>query len=120
MAFSDPQTVTINAIAKTLARTGSGLDTGVFTKDDGEVKLSVSHAYGKRSRRTIRIDHKKTAADVMDSSLNVPYAMSCYLVVDVPVAGYTIAEQKQVIDGFAAYLTASSGAKITQLLGGEA
>lgn len=119
MAFADPQTITINAVAKTLPRTGSGLDNGVFTHSTGEVKESISHAYGKRARRTLRIDHKKLAADVMDSSLNVPYTMSCYIVVDVPLAGYTIAEQQQVVDGFTAYLTASSSAKVTQLLGGE-
>jgi hypothetical protein len=30
-----------------------------------------------------------------------------------------VAEQKQIVDGLTAYLTASSGARVTQLLGGE-
>jgi hypothetical protein len=33
--------------------------------------------------------------------------------------GYTVAEQKAVIDGFLANLQATSGANITKLLGGE-
>jgi hypothetical protein len=45
--------------------------------------------------------------------------MSAYLVIDVPPVGYTVAEAQAVVDGFLAYLTASSGAKVTQLLGGE-
>jgi hypothetical protein len=45
--------------------------------------------------------------------------MSVYVVVDVPPQGYTITEQKYVVDALVAYLTASSGAKVTQLLGGE-
>jgi hypothetical protein len=45
--------------------------------------------------------------------------MACYVVVDVPKVGYTITEQKQLVDALAAYLTASSGAAITRLLGGE-
>jgi hypothetical protein len=45
--------------------------------------------------------------------------MSAYLVVDVPSTGYSVAEQKQIVDALTAYLTASSGAKVTQLLGGE-
>jgi hypothetical protein len=45
--------------------------------------------------------------------------MSAYVVIDVPTTGYTIAEQKQIVDALTAYLTASSGAKVTQLLGGE-
>jgi len=45
--------------------------------------------------------------------------MSSYLVVDTPVNGYTVAEAKAVVDALVAYLTASSGAKVAQLLGGE-
>jgi hypothetical protein len=119
MAFADPQSVTINAVANTLPRTSNGVNTGAFTKDDGNVKLSVAHSYGKRNRRTLRIDHSKIAADPLISAVSIRYSMSAYIVVDVPITGYTVAEAKQVIDGFLAYLTASSGARITQLLGGE-
>lgn len=119
MAFSDPQSVTINAVANTLPRTSSGTNNGVFTKDDGNVKLTVSNAYGKRTRRTIRLDHRKIAPDPLISAQNIEFSMSAYLVVDVPVTGYTIAEQKQIVDALTAYLTASSGARVTQLLGGE-
>lgn len=119
MAFADPQSVTINAIAKSLPRTSSGPDSGVFTKDDGEVKLSISHSYNKRNRRTLRLDHQKIATDTLDPTINTLYSMSCYIVVDVPKVGYTVTEQKQIVDALTAYLTASSGARVTQLLGGE-
>jgi hypothetical protein len=118
VAFSDPQTVTINAIDQTMPRTGSGQNSGTFTTNDGTVKLTVSHAYGKRNRRTIRIDHSKIAADPLLSE-NMEFSMSTYLVVDVPTRGYTVTEAKQVVDGLLAYLSASSGANITKLLGGE-
>lgn len=119
MAFADPQSVTINAIANTLPRISSTANAGVFQKDDGAVKLSVSHAYNKRTRRTIRLDHKKIAADPLQPSTNTTFSMSTYIVIDVPEVGYTVAEQKQIVDGLTAYLTASSGARVTQLLGGE-
>lgn len=119
MAFADPQSVTINAVANTLPRTGSGVASGTFAKDDGNVKLSVSHTYGKRTRRTIRLDHAKVAADPLVSAQNIRYSMSCYLVCDIPITGYTVAEAKQIVDGLTTYLTASSGARVTQLLGGE-
>jgi len=45
--------------------------------------------------------------------------MTFYVVADVPPVGYSVAEQKQVIDGFIAQLNASSGALITKFLGGE-
>jgi DNA-binding winged helix-turn-helix (wHTH) protein len=45
--------------------------------------------------------------------------MSVSVIVNVPKQGYSVTEQKQVVDALVAYLTASSGAKVTQLLGGE-
>lgn len=118
MAFADPQSITINAIANSLPRVSSGVNQGSFSKDDGTVKLAVSHTYGNRTRRVVRIDHSKIAADPLTSA-NSKFSMSTYLVVDIPTVGYTVAEAKQVIDGLTAYLTASTGARVTQLLGGE-
>jgi hypothetical protein len=53
------------------------------------------------------------------ASVNVRLSSSVYLVVDTPETGYTVAEAKQIADGLIAYLSASSGARLTQLLGGE-
>lgn len=119
MAYADPQSVTISAVANSLPRTSSGINSGIFTKDDGNVKLSVSHQYAKRTRRTLRLDYSKIAADPLVSAQNIKYSMSAYLVVDVPITGFTVAEAKAIVDGLTLYLTASSGARVTQLLGGE-
>lgn len=119
MSFADPQSVTINAVANSLPRTSSGANSGVFTKDDGNVKLTVSHQYGKRTRRSIRLDHRKVAPDPLISAQNVSRSFSIYMVTDAPLDGYTVAEQKQIVDALTGYLTASSGARVTQLLGGE-
>lgn len=119
MAFADPQSVTINAVANTLPRISSGVDSGVFQKDDATIKLGVSHTYGKRVRRVIRLDHSKIAVDPLVPTNYAPYSMSTYIVVDVPLVGYSVTEQKQVVDGLTLYCTASTGARITQLLGGE-
>lgn len=119
MALSDPQSVTINAVAISLPRTSSSVDAGSFTSNDGTVKETISHQYGKRTRHLFRIDHSKIAPDPLISAQNIKYGMSFYVVADVPVTGYTVAEAKQVIDGFIAQLNASSGALITKLLGGE-
>jgi len=118
MAFADPQSVTIGSTANALPRTSSGTDAGAFTSADGTVGLVVSHAYGKRTRRTARVNFSKVAPDPF-TGVNTQFSMSAYVVIDVPVNGFTIAEQKQVVDGLTAYLSASSGARVTQLLGGE-
>lgn len=117
--FSDPQTITINAVPYTLPRVSSDINAGTFRTADGAIVETISHAYGKRWRRTARIVHSKYAADPLFPANNAPYSMTFYLVVDVPRVGYTVAEQKLVIDGFLANLQASSGANITKLLGGE-
>lgn len=115
MSFADPQTV----LATSLPRTGSGVSSGSFSDSAGTYKLDVSHQYGRRNRRTIRLTHRKVAADPLIAAQNLEYSMSCYVVVDVPPVGYTVAEAKVIVDGLVAYLTASTGARVTQLLGGE-
>lgn len=117
--FADPQTVTVNAVPHTLARVGSGLDTGVFKENTGEYALHYQHTYNRRVRRLVRLAHSKLDADLLDPTINVPYAMSTHLVVDLPTQGYDILTTKTIVDGFLAYLTASSGAAVTKLLGGE-
>jgi hypothetical protein len=119
MAFADPQSVTINAVAQTLPRVENLGARSIYRKDDGTVSLTVSHQkVAGRSRRMIRLDHSKIATDVFTSD-NLRYNTSVWLVADVPDQGYTIAEQKQIVDALTAYLTASTGARVTQLLGGE-
>lgn len=118
--FADPQSVTVNAVAQTLPRIGQGLSSGIFQKDDGGYKLTVSHTViGGRNRRVIRLDGYKIATDPLVPATNAPYRMGAWLVVDVPKVGYTITEQGYVVNGLLAYLSASSYAKVTQLLGGE-
>jgi hypothetical protein len=119
MSFADPQSVTINAVPISLPRVSSGVSSGSFSASDGNTKLLVSHAYGKRVRRTVRLDIRKIAADPYLTSTNVPYTMSAFLVVDHPLAGFTNTELKYQVDGLTGYLTGTSGARVTQLLGGE-
>ncbi|DAD51789.1 TPA_asm: coat protein [ssRNA phage Gephyllon.3_10] len=115
MSFADPQTLN----SQTLARTGQGLTSGTFSSADGVHTETISHMYGKRSRRQLRYTHKKIVADPLVSGVNIPVSMSVYLVVDSPQQGYTVAEQKALCDAFVAYLAASTGARVGQLLGGE-
>ena len=117
--FADPQSVTINAVANSLPRTSSGTNSGVFTKDDGLVKLSISHTQGKRNRHLVKLDHAKIAADPLLAGVNVKASMTVHLVVDAPETGYTIAEIKQIVDALTGFATASSGANVTKIIGGE-
>jgi len=117
--IADPQTVTINAVPIVLNKTTSAANLGEFSNADRTTKLVVSHSYGKRIRRMFRIDHSKLVADPLYPAQNIRSGMSFYIVADVPDIGYTVVEQKQVVDGFITALNASSGALLTEFLGGE-
>lgn len=119
MAFADPQSITISGVANSLPRVASGQNAGAFQKDDTTVKMGISHVYGKRTRRELRLEFSKISADVFTPTLNVRRIMTVRLNVDTPPEGFSIAEQKAVVDALMAYFTASSGARVTQLLGGE-
>jgi hypothetical protein len=119
MAFADPQSVKISAKVISLPRVSVGKYESLYRSADGEVELLASTQEGKRSRATIRINHKKLTADPFIPTQNVSVGSSVYLVFDSPPAGYTDAELKAVYDGFIEALQASSSLLITKLLGGE-
>jgi hypothetical protein len=121
MAFSDPQTITINAVANSLPRVGSGVGVGTFAKDDQTVVLGIAQRRTPKGRMQARarLDHKKIAPDPFNGALNASYGLSVTIAVDHEMSGYTLAEKKQVVDGLLTFLTASSGANILRLLGGE-
>ncbi|DAD52188.1 TPA_asm: coat protein [ssRNA phage Zoerhiza.1_30] len=119
MSYADPQAVTISGTTVSMPRTGSGASSGEFTSSDGTTQLAVSSTNGKRQRRVIRLTSNKITSDPLVANQNQRVRMMTYLVVDTPVNGYTVAEAKAVVDGLVAYLAASSGARVSQLLGGE-
>jgi hypothetical protein len=119
MAFADPQSITISGTANSLPRIGSGPGTGDFAKDDGNVALRIQHSLGRRNRHNLKLSFKKVAADPFLSGVNQEYSMSINFTIDLPPVGFTNTEAKAVADGLIAYLSASTGARLTQLLGGE-
>lgn len=117
--FSDPQSITVNAVAQSMPRTSAGQNMGEFTQDDQTNKLRIMHSYGRRTRREVRFTDTKIAANPYDTTRNEDVSASVYLVIDHPKQGYTNADLKYLVDGFTAWLTASSGANVTKVLGGE-
>lgn len=119
MSFADPQSVTIAGTAVSLPRISSGPSSSVYQSADGNTRLTVSHANGKRFRRTFRLQHQKIAGDPLVPATNTQFSMTAYAVVDVPRVGYSVAQQKEVVDALTGYMTATAGASVTKLLGGE-
>lgn len=116
--FTDPQSVTISGSAKSLSRTSSTDNGGKFATSDRAHRMLVTHNYGKRQRHTVRLEVDSLTANPLLSGSYVAGSMSVYLTVDVP-NGYSTTDAKAVVDGFLANLSASTGANITKLIGGE-
>lgn len=120
MSYADPQTVTISGTAISLPRVSSGDGSSKYLSADGRVQMIASSQYNKRTRRTLRLDHSKIAADPFTADQTL-YGMSVYLVFDIPNngVGYSAADALAVYSGFKGQFTASSDLLITKLLGGE-
>ncbi len=119
MAFADPQSVTYNAVPISLPRVSVGKNESKYTSGDGLVSLSAASQYGRRTRRTLRLDHAKITADPFIPAQNTKVSMSCYIVFDVPVVGYSATEVKYGYDALKGAMTASTDLLITKLIGGE-
>jgi len=119
MSLADPQSITISGSTISLPRVSTGNKQSEYLSSDGLTGLKLASSYGNRTRQTVRLDLKKVSADVYLPSQNVERSMSCYLVFDRPVQGYTNADALAAFVGFNTLVTASTNAVITKLLGGE-
>lgn len=114
--LSDPQTVTINAVATSLPKTQNGPTTNVFTSADGNTSMTTKqNVTASRFRREVRLSQRKIAADPI-SGVNKELGTSVYLVIDEPRAGFSDAEIGYLIDALKGWLTSANYNKV---LGGE-
>jgi hypothetical protein len=119
--LSDPQSLTINAVANSLAKISTESNKSVYQKDDASLKLTIQHSYGpKRNRRLIRIDQKKISSDPLVTANNQEYKLAVYLVIDEPVTiGFTVSERQYIVTALADWLKASSNAATIAVIGGQ-
>lgn len=113
--FSDPQSVTVNLVAKSLPLTSREGMVSVYSEDTGEHILRVSHQEASRDRRVVRLDHEKIAADPL-TAVNATVSTSVYIVIDEPKWGYTDTEIDYLVQGLTGWLTT---ANVLKVLGGE-
>lgn len=115
--FTDPQSITVNAVAQSLPAISRNSENSIYQKDDGLFKLTIARQFRtERARYTIRIDANKTAADPLVASNNRIYSQSVYIVMDKPLVGYSNAEAQQLASALTAWATSGN---ILKVLGGE-
>lgn len=115
--LADPQSVTINAVATSLARTQQGPTVNAYTSADGNTVMTTKqNVTSSRFRREVRIAQTKIAADPI-SAINAQAGVSCYFVIDEPKNGvFSDTEIGYLIEALKGWLTSTNYNKV---LGGE-
>lgn len=104
MAFADPISVTINAVAKTLSRVNVGDRWASYEAAADGLSFKISHVIKKRASRMVRLDRTVLRADPI-TGLNTPVTDSIWLVYNAP-AGTTVpvTEQKYMLNALADFV----------------
>lgn len=119
--FSEPQTLTVNGVAKTLPRVVYGNRNGRFEAVDGTNTmhaLSVRHDLsGSRNRRTVKADITKTAEDPLIDGVSRQYDASVWFTINAPKVGFNSTEVQQVAQALIDWL--DDPTNLAKLVGGE-
>lgn len=112
MAFTDPQSITVNTVAQSLPRVKSDGYRSEYLEADEEFKLTISHLESKnRTRRMVRIDQRVVASDPL-TSVNEYKSLGVYLVIDEPEYGFTDGEIDYVVQALCTWLSSANVAKV--------
>lgn len=112
MAFSDPQSVTVNAVAKSLPRISSGDQNATYKSADDAWQFRISHQKSKgRIRRMTRLDNKLVAADPLTAE-NAYQTVGVWLVIDEPETGVDDTTIGYQVAAVTAWLTPANVAKV--------
>lgn len=111
--FSDPQTVTVNAVAKAMPRVSNAGTASVYQMADESFKLSVSHtkAGNDRIRSLVRIDQRAVVPDPL-TAVNDYETLSFYFVIDRPSVGFTSTVVDQLVQGLKTWLDSTAVGKL--------
>lgn len=103
--FTDPQTVTVNAVAQAMPRVESSGRRTVYQKADQTFTLTISHqpSGNQRVRSLVRLDQQAIVTNPLDSSQDFD-TMSIQFVLDRPLAGFSVTQAEQLIAGFKTWL----------------
>lgn len=122
MALADPQSVTYDGTAYTLNRVSSGSNQSSYQAlaTGLELDLTVSHQYGKRTRRMAKLTLKSVTASPFATGISLPLSHACYLVIDT-AADFGIQDPAvavKQINALTTWFTASTNANALNLVKG--
>lgn len=116
--FADPQTVTYNAVAKTLPAISRGDTTSEYRLDETGIvyDFTLSHQFAKRKRVVARLRRDSFSADPLIPAQNILASATATLTIDFPNVGITTAEAQLLAKALVTWL---SDANILKLAAGE-
>lgn len=118
MAYSDPQTITINAVPFVSARVITEPRKSVFVDPTGVVRLTPSQVANGRLSHVVTLGQSKIAADPI-SAVNKQIAASWQFSAIRPLVGFSTTEMVNGLTALVTWLSASSYANGIKLFNGE-
>ncbi len=115
MALADPQSVTINGTATSLARIEAPTG-GAFRSADGKITLAVRGTEKGRYRRLVQLRFEDIVSDPFQPDQNQITGTTMNFTADFPKTGMTTAQVAWYANALSAFLTP---AVITKILVGE-
>jgi len=120
MAYTDPQTITVDAVPYTLPRVITGTTVGRFVSADAVREITVDpRGTAKRRRNVGRFFTKRNVVDPLIAGVSTQVQSMVSVTIDRPLTGVTDADVEKDFTGYIAWLTASSNANLKKLIAGE-
>lgn len=116
MSFADPQSITVNAVPKSLPRVKIEGSRAEYAMPDETFRMTISHQDSKsRTRRMVRVDQRVVAVDPLTAA-NEYKTLGVYFVIDEPEYGFADADIDYVVQALKAWATT---ANVLKVLGSE-
>lgn len=111
--FTDPQSITVNAVPQSMPRIQIDGKRCVYQKNDSTFTLTISHQViaGDRVRSMARVDQKAIIPDPLTNE-NDYEILSFYVVIDRPLVGFSQTQTDQLITGFKSWLDSTAIGKL--------
>jgi len=115
--FADPQTITVNAVAKVLARIKTDGLSSIYQNADETYKLTLSHQVmnNGRIKTMARVDRRAIVTDPLTSETDYD-TLSEWHVFERPAYGFTVTDLTDLTTGFKTWLDNTA---VTKLFGKE-
>lgn len=110
--FTDPITVTVNAVAQVMPRVSNSGQKSVYQKADTTFSTTISHTPNKdRVRSMFRVDQRAIVPDPL-TAVNDWETLGIYLVIDRPIIGFTSTQVNDLVAGMKTWLDSTNVGKL--------